>query len=119
MDHDTGAGTNRREFIQGGVAVMGTLLTSAGPAVAAAKTAAKRPNLLFIYTEGQRADALSIAGHPILQTPNQDRIGSEGMRFTNAFCTNALCAPARSTALTGLWSRTSGALDNQFLNTPL
>ncbi len=119
MDHEQGAATNRREFIQGGVAVMGAMLTSSVPAIAAAKPANKRPNLLFIYTEGQRADALSIAGHPILQTPNQDRIGREGVRFTNAFCTNALCAPARATTLTGLWSRSSGALDNQFLNTPL
>jgi arylsulfatase A-like enzyme len=119
MNQDKSAGTNRREFIQGGVAVMGTLLASAAPAVATPTKTAKKPNLLFIYTEGQRADALSIAGHPILKTPNQDRIGREGIRFTNAFCTNALCAPARSTTLTGLWSRSSGALDNQLLSTPL
>ena len=48
-----------------------------------------------------------------------DRTGREGMRFTNAFCTNALCAPARSTALTGLYSKTTGALDNKGANVPL
>jgi arylsulfatase A-like enzyme len=111
--------TNRREFIQGGVAMMGTLLASSTPAIASGSQKAKRPNIVFIYNEGQRADALSIAGHPILKTPNQDRVGREGVRFTNAFCTNALCAPARSTAMTGLWSRTSGALDNMRLDTPL
>ena len=111
--------TNRREFIQGGVAIMGTLLASSAPAIAAGTAKSKRPNLVFIYNEGQRADALSIAGHPILKTPNQDRIGREGVRFTNAFCTNALCAPARSTVLSGMWSRSTGALDNAILNTPL
>jgi len=103
----------RREFLQSSLAIAGTMATAPALALAATPPGAKRPNLLFIYTEGQRADALSIAGHPILQTPNQDRIGREGVRFRNAFCTNALCAPARATALTGLWSRTSGALDNK------
>jgi arylsulfatase A-like enzyme len=79
----------------------------------------KRPNLLFIFTEGQRSDALSITGHPILKTPNQDCIGLEGVRFRNAFCTNALCAPARATVLTGLWSRTSGMLDNKLIDEPM
>jgi arylsulfatase A-like enzyme len=119
MSHELENATNRREFIQGGAAIMGTLLTSSVPAMAAGAPKAKRPNLVFIYTEGQRADALSIAGHPILRTPNQDRIAREGVRFTNAFCTNALCAPARASAVTGLWSRSSGALDNQYLNKPL
>ncbi len=72
----------------------------------------RRPNIVFFYTEGQRADALSLAGNPILSTPNQDRIGREGVYFNNSFCTNALCAPARAVALTGLYSHTSGALDN-------
>ena len=84
-----------------------------------AQTKTKRPNLVFFLGEGQRADALSIAGHPLLETPNHDRIGREGIRFTNAFCTNALCAPARATALTGLYSRSSGALSNEEGNVPL
>jgi len=110
----------RREFLQGSLAVAGTLLTSQiGGASAAAETKQKRPNLIFFLGEGQRADALSIAGHPILKTPNHDRIGREGMRFTNAFCTNALCAPARATALTGMYSRSTGALSNADLKKPL
>jgi len=109
---------NRRTFLQTGLAATGAALTSSLPLKAATPSRSK-PNLLFIYTEGQRADCMSVAGHPILRTPNQDRIAREGTRFTNAFCTNALCAPARATAMTGMWSRTSGALDNQLLNTPL
>lgn len=51
---------------------------------AEAQAKQKRPNLVFFLGEGQRADALSIAGHPILKTPNHDRIGREGVRFANA-----------------------------------
>ena len=92
----------RREFLQGSLAVAGTLLASqVSRAQATAETKPKQPNLVFFFGEGQRADALSIAGHPILKTPNHDRIGREGIRFRNAFCTNALCAPARATTLTG------------------
>jgi arylsulfatase A-like enzyme len=90
----------------------------AAPAVSA-QAKPKRPNLVFFFGEGQRADALSIAGNKILKTPNHDRIGSEGIRFRNAFCTNALCAPARAVALTGMYSRSTGALSNQHMNVPL
>jgi arylsulfatase A-like enzyme len=110
--NDIAGTTTRRDFVQGSLAVAGTMLAGSMPGVAATDSNVKRPNLLFIYTEGQRADALGLAGNPILKTPNQDRIGKEGVRFTNSFCTNALCAPARATALTGLYSKTTGALGN-------
>ncbi len=110
----------RREFLEGSIAVAGTMLAaSSGGASAAAPTKPKRPNLVFFLGEGQRHNALSIAGNKILNTPNMDRIGHEGIRFRNAFCTNALCAPARATALTGLYSRSTGALSNEFLHYPL
>jgi arylsulfatase A-like enzyme len=113
-------GATRRDFLEGSLAVTGGVLaTSVTPSVLLAQSKVKRPNLVFFLGEGQRADALSIVGNPILKTPNHDRIGREGMRFENAFCTNALCAPARSVALTGMYSRSTGALSNEHLNVPL
>ena len=113
-------GTTRRGFLEGSLAVAGTVLASSvSSSVLMAEPNTKRPNLIFFLGEGQRADALSIAGNPILKTPNHDRIAREGMRFENAFCTNALCAPARSVALSGMYSRSTGALSNEHLDTPL
>jgi arylsulfatase A-like enzyme len=110
----------RRDFLQGSLVAAGSMLASSvAPSALLAEPGTKRPNLVFFLGEGQRADALSIAGNPILKTPNHDRIGREGMRFNNAFCTNALCAPARATALSGMYSRSTGALSNQHLNVPL
>jgi len=110
----------RRDFLQGALAVAGTLATTGvATAPGAAQTKPKRPNIVYFLGEGQRADALSLAGHTILKTPNHDRIGQEGMLFNNAFCTNALCAPARAAALTGMYSRSTGALSNEHLKTPL
>lgn len=110
----------RREFIQDALAVAGVAATaSVMPSAVAQSSEGKRPNLIFFLGEGHRADALSLAHHPFLKTPNHDRIGAEGACFDNAFCTNALCAPARSTMLTGLYSRTSGALSNKLSHVPL
>jgi arylsulfatase A-like enzyme len=115
-----GGEKTRREFLQGSLAVTGGLLApQLGSAKAWAETAPMRPNFVFFLGEGQRYDALSIAGHPFLKTPNQDRIGREGIRFRNAFCTNALCAPARASLLTGMYSRSTGALSNQHMDRPL
>ncbi|WP_245632417.1 sulfatase family protein [Edaphobacter aggregans] len=113
--------TTRRDFLQGSLAAAGSSLLSTSnlSAFAEQDTHRNRPNLVFFFGEGQRADALSIAGNPILKTPHHDRIGREGIRFENAFCTNALCAPARASVLTGLYSRTNGALSNEHINTPL
>jgi arylsulfatase A-like enzyme len=71
-----------------------------------------QPNIVFFMTDDQRKDALSIYGNPILKTPNIDRIGQEGIRFDEAFVTNALCAPSRASFLTGLYSHTHGVISN-------
>src|SRR5271170_1244435 len=76
--------TTRREFVQHSLAAAGSVwASSALPLHAETASAGQKPNLIFIYGEGHRWDCLSIAGHPILETPNHDRIGKEGVRFTN------------------------------------
>ncbi len=73
---------------------------------------ARRPNFLFVMTDDQRWDAMSCAGNRILRTPNMDRLAAEGVRFENAFVTNALCSPSRGSILTGLYSHTHGVTTN-------
>lgn len=60
-----------------------------------------KPNLLFIITDQQRFDALSIAGNTILKTPNLDSLAKQGVWFKNAYTQCAVCAPTRATILTG------------------
>jgi arylsulfatase A-like enzyme len=71
-----------------------------------------RPNILFVMTDDQQFTQMSCAGHPILQTPNMDRLASGGVRFENAFCTNSLCAPSRATVITGCYSHVHGIRGN-------
>ena len=78
----------------------------------AADPAARRPNFLFVFTDDQRWDALSLAGNPHLQTPNIDRLGKEGVYFKNTFCTTSLCSPSRASILSGLYAHTHGVQNN-------
>jgi arylsulfatase A-like enzyme len=73
----------------------------------------KKPNFVFFLGEGVRWDEFSFAGNKIIHTPNIDRLAHEGMVFRNAFVVNALCLPSRASILTGLYSHTTGAVDNR------
>lgn len=61
------------------------------------------PNIVFILADDQRNDVLSVAGHPIVQTPTIDKLAANGMRFTNAFVTTSICAASRASIFTGLY----------------
>lgn len=63
-------------------------------------------NIIFILTDDQRWDALGFAGNDIIQTPNMDKLASEGAYFKNAFVTTPICAASRASILTGLYERT-------------
>jgi N-acetylglucosamine-6-sulfatase len=71
---------------------------------AAAARADTRPNVVYIITDDQRWDLLSLRGHPFVRTPNMDRIGRQGVLFTNAFVTTSLCSPSRASYLTGRYA---------------
>ncbi len=75
-------------------------------------SALNRPNVLFVMTDDQTVREMSCYGSRILETPNMDRIARGGTRFANCFTTNALCAPARATVLTGCFSHVHGIRGN-------
>ncbi len=72
----------------------------------------EKPNILFLFTDDHAKNALSIYNDKLIQTPNIDRIGKEGMVFNNAFVTNSLCGPSRATILTGKYSHLNGFMKN-------
>lgn len=61
----------------------------------------KRPNILYIFTDQQSANAMSCAGNPHLRTPAMDRLAEQGVRFDRAYCSSPLCIPARMSMFTG------------------
>ncbi len=74
--------------------------------------AAKQPNVLFILTDDQRWDCVSLNPKSIIATPNIDRLGHEGVYFPNHFCTTSLCSPSRASILSGLYAHAHGVLNN-------
>src|SRR5262245_23153586 len=76
----------------------------------------RRPNLVLFLTDDQRWDCLSVAGHPLLKTPNIDRLATEGTYFPNAFVTTSICCVSRASYMTGRLSRNHKVGD---FNTPL
>ncbi len=76
---------------------------------------ADQPNILFILTDDQRYDEIGFL-NPVLQTPSMDALAAEGVHFSNAFVTTALCSPSRASILTGQMMHNHGVVDN---NRPL
>ena len=74
-----------------------------------------RPNIVLIITDDQRWDQLSYTGHPVLKTPNIDRIAQEGASFDNFFVATPLCSPSRASFLTGLYPHTHRVFNNDKL----
>lgn len=66
-----------------------------------------KPNILWIYTEDASCH-ISCYGETAIQTPNIDKLASEGVLFENGFVTEPVCSPSRSALVTGMYQTTAG-----------
>jgi arylsulfatase A-like enzyme len=75
---------------------------------------AKRPNIVFIFSDDHAFQAVSAYGDPrkLVETPNIDRLAKEGMRLDRCLVTNSICGPSRATVLTGKYSHKNGFYNN-------
>ena len=71
-----------------------------------------RPNILVIITDQQRFDTLSCYGNNWIKTPNLDSLSKDSFIFENAYVTQPVCTPSRSSILTGLYPHTNGLIRN-------
>ena len=74
----------------------------------------RQPNVIYIYADQMRADAMGCAGNPDVKTPNIDRLSNEGVRFQEAFVSYPLCTPFRGSFLTGKYAHAVGLYSNHF-----
>src|SRR5210317_1243328 len=64
-----------------------------------------KPNVLFFFTDDQRFDTIAALGHPVVKTPNIDKLVNRGTTFTHAHIpcgtSGAVCMPSRAMLNTG------------------
>ena len=68
----------------------------------------ERPNILMLYTDQQRHDALGVNGNADIQTPVLDRLAREGVNFDHCFVQNPVCMPSRASFLSGRYPSSLG-----------
>jgi len=68
----------------------------------------QRPNILLIYTDQQRWDAVGANGNAEIQTPQLDRLAAEGVNFDHCFVQNPVCMPSRISMLSGQYPSCTG-----------
>jgi choline-sulfatase len=61
----------------------------------------RRPNIVLFMPETVRAESVGCYGHPVVRTPNIDRLAQQGVRFTNCHVQNTVCGPSRCSLMTG------------------
>lgn len=76
----------------------------------------QRPHILLITLDQFRGDALSSAGHPLVQTPHLDDLASNGVRFARHYTQSTPCAPGRAGLYTGMYQMNHRVVAN---GTPL
>ena len=69
-------------------------------------------NLLFILTDEHSRRVLGCHGHPMIRTPNLDRLARRGVRFTDAYCNSPICVPSRASLATGRYVHAIRFWDN-------
>src|SRR5688500_9208796 len=80
------------------------LFLLAGLALAAAASAAEKPNILVIMADAPGYGDLSCYSAKEFATPNIDRLAAEGLRFTSGYCSASTCTPTRYSFFTGSYA---------------
>jgi arylsulfatase A-like enzyme len=107
--------TTRRTWL---ALLLPCVLLVAAPRIARADgpVGKKKLNVLFIYSDDQRADTIAALGNKHIRTPNLDRLARGGLAFTRAYCMGArqgaVCVPSRAMLLSG---RTLFRVDEKLL----
>lgn len=99
---------SRREFIK-----RSTMAGSAAVLAGGCSPAKQPPNILWIMTDDQRIDSLGCYGSPWATSPNIDALAQSGTLFRHAIAQSPVCAPSRTSILSGKYCHSTGILENR------
>ena len=91
----------RREFNKRVAAGLGAAALSGVTGLG--RAAPRSPNIVFICSDQHSYKYTGYAGHPIVKTPNLDRIASQGVAFESAYCAHPVCVASRASMMTGVY----------------
>jgi arylsulfatase A-like enzyme len=80
--------------------------------------AERKPNVIVFFTDQQRWDTTGVHGNPLGLTPNFDRMARAGTDVHYAFTAQPVCAPSRSTVMTGRYATNTGVFRNGIILDP-
>ena len=83
-----------------------------------AQQESKTPNVIFYLSDDQDLLDYGVYGNPNVQTSNADLLASQGMRFSNFYTGQAICAPSRSQIFTGMYPVKNGCMANHIAVKP-
>lgn len=92
--------------------LFGLGMVVAGPP-AAAQDAGRRPNIVLIVGDDQSWTDFGFMGHPVIRTPNLDRLSREGLTFRRGYVPTSLCCPSLATILTGRYPHETKVTGNE------
>lgn len=107
---------NRRNFLSVAATTLGTFgvnldeylapiaMGSRAAELDASSKPMPRPNVLILMSDQHKRSCMGVCGDSVAITPNLDNLARESIRFTNAYCTNPICAPSRASIMTGLYT---------------
>ncbi|MFC2076149.1 sulfatase-like hydrolase/transferase [candidate division KSB1 bacterium] len=106
---------SRRDFGRTLAGAIGAASVVGAPSLTAGRSGSSRTNIVFVCSDIHSARYSGYAGHPLVQTPNLDRIAARGVVFSNNYCTQPVCAASRTGMLTGMFPSDSDSFCNSTL----
>ena len=95
-----------------GLMILNPIIGSGSSLDKESKENQKKPNVLILFADQHNKHVMGFESHPDVLTPNLDKLAGQSVVFDRAYCTTGICAPSRSSLMTGLYSRTLGLLSN-------
>ena len=100
---------SRRDFIASSTAALSAWGCASAPPLG---EGAQPLNVLFLFPDQMRAQAMGCMGNPDVKTPHLDKLAAEGLLFRNHFANTPVCCPARANILTGKYAHANGMIAN-------